>query len=74
MTFGEFFVLVKGFNKREEMRWRRTFRLWAVQVKDPCSFDEFIGRQPALTQEAKFRQLWDAVERDRASGKKEITG
>ncbi len=46
MTFPEFFRYVKGFQKRQEMEWHRTYRLWRVQLgKDAPSFDEFMGRE-----------------------------
>jgi hypothetical protein len=61
---------VEGFSWREEMKWRRTYRLWSVNLKDPASvtFDRFMGREPVLTEREKFDQLWELLEEDRKKG------
>lgn len=50
------------------MEWRRTHRLWAVQLKDAPSFDEFMGKRPVLSKEDKAERLWEQVEEERRTG------
>lgn len=60
--------MVEGFNWREEEKWKHTYRLWAVQLKDPgsISFERFMGRE--LSEQEKFSQLWELIEADRLKG------
>lgn len=70
----EFFRLVKGFYDRQEMEWKRVYTLWAVQIKGEApSFDEFMGRKPVLSDEEKFQELWELLERDRAKAVPKVT-
>jgi hypothetical protein len=63
MTFPEFFRRVKGFERRQEMAWRRTYRIWATQVKEPPTFDEFMGRRKKLEDmsEEEILGAWEEV-------------
>ena len=73
MSFGEFWRMVRGFDKRQEMEWARTYKLWCLHITgDKPSFDQFMGRAPVLSKEDKFADFWEALERDRA-GKRKVT-
>jgi hypothetical protein len=63
MTFPEFFRRVKGFHAREEMKWKRVHALWSVQVKEPVTFEEFMGRpkKPSDMTEEEILSEWEQV-------------
>jgi hypothetical protein len=55
------------------MKWRRTYRLWALQFKDPVGFEQFMGRKPVLNPEEKKQEFWEMIERDRQSANPKVT-
>jgi hypothetical protein len=63
MTFPEFFRYRDGFYAREEMRWKRVHALWSVQVKEPVTFEEFMGRpkKPSDMTEEEILSEWEQV-------------
>lgn len=63
MSFFEFFCQVKGFYDREEMKWKRVYVLWAVQVKEPPSFDQWMGRPKKLSEmsDEEILSAWEEV-------------
>jgi hypothetical protein len=63
MTFPEFFRRVKGFQAREEMKWKRVYALWSVHVKEPPTFEEFMGRpkKPSDMTDEEILAEWETV-------------
>lgn len=51
------------------MEWRRTYVLWRLQVKEPMSYEQFMGRAPVLSPEEKFADFWELIERQREKEK-----
>lgn len=74
MSFLEFFRQVKGFYDRQEMEWKRVYVLWSIQKSgEAVSFDQFMGRQPVLSDEEKFSRLREQIEEERNTGVHVIT-
>jgi hypothetical protein len=63
MSFFEFFCQVKGFYDRQEMEWKRVYVLWSAQIKEPPTFEEFMGRpkKPSDMTEEEILAEWEQV-------------
>jgi hypothetical protein len=63
MSFFEFFSYRDGFYAREEMKWKRVYVLWSVQMKEPPTFEQFMGRpkKPSDMTDEEILAEWEQV-------------